>query len=543
MTKRTNRGRLPSPDHRGYVRPEVGGKRFIVGNIKDAGTAEMERRLADLRNLFERQCQYHEIDHWAGSVLPHAKKLAAGERLVLRVSDYARTIDGQASEEAQYLHELRELGLDIVADDPLTIARGEKELKQLVDSTVQEALSRAMATVDSQFESFPSDLIGQLRTAVPSDPSKIETRTFFDAIDGYRKHRKKTGKRKDNGLPSPSVQNYLDLAKRFKKNMSNFPIWELTDKNKIDELFAHWRTRPVSKHTGKPISADHAKHTMDCLWAILVWIDEEADWRWELPKGASRIKRTADSLHSDRKKNQTRRVSGNTYTPEELATIARHLNPFGKMILGLSVNCAMQAAEVGRLEVDDIFDGHPVTNMAGTWVIFDRPKTGEYGEWLLWPEVALLARWAQGRSREIGCDRLIVSKNGHPWYREDWKNPQQYFSQWWQAKPSKSSRRIGVVTKIMRDCDGFPRHSFKTIRKILPQLVRPKFGGDIADLINARKIDGSGRVSGKDTDRYADRPYEKVAEALIELQDHFRPFLDTLVVAPEDVESEKLKNG
>jgi hypothetical protein len=55
--------------------------------------------------------------------------------------------------------------------------------------------------------------------------------------------------------------------------MSNFPIWELTDKNKIDELFAQWRTRPVRGRTGKPISADHAKHVMDCLWSILVWID------------------------------------------------------------------------------------------------------------------------------------------------------------------------------------------------------------------------------------------------------------------------------
>jgi hypothetical protein len=41
------------------------------------GTAEMERRLADVRNLFERQCQYHQTDHWSGPVLPFAKKLAA----------------------------------------------------------------------------------------------------------------------------------------------------------------------------------------------------------------------------------------------------------------------------------------------------------------------------------------------------------------------------------------------------------------------------------------------------------------------------------
>ncbi|WP_442508323.1 hypothetical protein SH528x_007292 [Novipirellula sp. SH528] len=533
MTKRTNRGRLPNPDRRGYVRPEVGDKRFSVGNIRDVGTSEMERRLADLRNLFERQCQYHEIDHWAGSVLSHAKKLAAGERLVLRVSDFARNNEGQASEEAQRLHELRELGLDIVADDPSALARGERELKELVDATVRDTLAEAMATVDTRFESFPSDLIGVLRTTVPSDPSKIETRTFFDAIDGYRQYRKKTGKRKDNGLPSPSVQNYLDIAKRFKKNMTNFPIWELTDKNKIDELFAIWRTRPVSNHTGTPISADHAKHTMDCLWSILVWIDEEGDWRWELPKGSSRIKRTADSLHSDRKKNQTRRVSGNTYTPEQLAVIAEHLDQFGKMILGLSVNCAMQAAEVGRLEVNDIFDRHPSTNATGKWVILNRPKTGEYGEWLLWPEVAFLARWGQERSRRIGCDRLIVSENGVPWYREDWKNPQQYFSQWWQAKPTKASRRIGVVTRICRERDDFPRHSFKSIRKILPNLVRPKFGREIADLINARRIDGSGRVSGKDTDRYSDRPYERVAEALTDLRDHFQPFLDALRCEPE----------
>ncbi|KLU03938.1 hypothetical protein RISK_003907 [Rhodopirellula islandica] len=79
-TKRTNRGRLSNPDRRGNLRPEVGDKRFSVGNIRDVGTSEMQRRLAELRNLFERQCQSHEIDHWAGSVLSHAKKLAAGER-------------------------------------------------------------------------------------------------------------------------------------------------------------------------------------------------------------------------------------------------------------------------------------------------------------------------------------------------------------------------------------------------------------------------------------------------------------------------------
>ncbi len=39
------RGRLPKPDKNGDVRPEVGGKRITVGNIRDVSTGEMERRL------------------------------------------------------------------------------------------------------------------------------------------------------------------------------------------------------------------------------------------------------------------------------------------------------------------------------------------------------------------------------------------------------------------------------------------------------------------------------------------------------------------
>jgi hypothetical protein len=69
MTKQTNQGRLPIPDRRCYVRPEFGGQRFIVSNLKEVNTSEMERGLADLRSLFKRQCQYHKIEHWAGSVL------------------------------------------------------------------------------------------------------------------------------------------------------------------------------------------------------------------------------------------------------------------------------------------------------------------------------------------------------------------------------------------------------------------------------------------------------------------------------------------
>jgi hypothetical protein len=60
--------------------------------------------------------------------------------------------------------------------------------------------------------------------------------------------------------------------------------------------------------------------------------------------------------------------------------------------------------------------------------------------------------------------------------------------------------------------------------------VRPKYGKEIADLVNARKVDRSGRLGGRDTDRNADRLYDEAAEAVMNLQDHFRPFQDALKI-------------
>ncbi len=525
--RKTYRGKLPDPDNRNYVRPEIGGKRFTVGHIERDSQGEMKRRRDAIADLFELQCQQTGEGRWVEPFHGFAKKLASGQRLKLSVSDYARTNVGQASEEAQGLAMFREMGLDIVPDDPVTVARGEAELKKMIDDKIRSALAKAMIDVEQRFESFPQSLVGSLQTKLPTDPEKLETRTFFDAIDAYRKHLLKTGKRQENGNPSPSVQNYVDTARRFKKTMDDLPVWEI-DRTKLDEMFGHWRNRPISIKTGNRIAADTAKHLMDTLWAVVTWIDEADDWRWSLPNGAKRIRRTPEQIDSDRKKLRTRRITASTYTPEQLAVIASKLDRFGKMILGISVNCAMQPAEIGRLEVDDLYLEHPETKQKGDWIVFDRPKTFEYGEWLLWPEVAELARWGQNRSKQLGCQRIVVGDDGKPWYREDWKNPETYFSKWWQEVPSKTSRGMGVVTRLHKDNPDFPRLTIKFLRKILPNLVRPTHGEEIADLINARKIDRSGRSGGRDTDRYADRLYDKAADALSGLRVQFKPFLEAL---------------
>ena len=44
QTPKTYRGKLPKPDKRGYVRPEIGDNRFTVGNVRSDSQGEMERR-------------------------------------------------------------------------------------------------------------------------------------------------------------------------------------------------------------------------------------------------------------------------------------------------------------------------------------------------------------------------------------------------------------------------------------------------------------------------------------------------------------------
>ncbi|APZ95724.1 hypothetical protein [Fuerstiella marisgermanici] len=526
--RKSYRGALPKPDKRGYVRPKIGDKRFTVGNVRHVGDAEMERRHDALRDLFDRQCECHNLDHWSAAILPYAEKIAKGDRLIFRVSEFAKDHVGQASEEAQHLQELRQLGLDISADDPTAIVRGEKEFQDLLRSKVREEVARAISKTDAYFDEFPSGLVQRLNSSTPSDETKLEVKTFYQAIDAYRSHRMATGKKQDNGNASPSVQNDLRISKRLKKEMSDFAIWETSDKNQLDELFAYWRNRPVSKKTGDRISDSHSKHTMNTLWSIFVFIDESSRWNWELPKGAGRIDRTPISLDSDRKKRRSRRISQSIYDPDQLALIAKNLDRLGKLILGVSVNCAMQPAEIGRLEVDDLYTAHPETNVKGDWVVFDRPKTHEYGEWKLWAEVAELAAWGRQRAITLGCDRLVVTETGQSWYREDWTHPATNFCDWWQESPANKNHKCGVVTKLSREVSGFPRYTIKYLRKILPTLVRPTYGNEIADLINARKVDRHGRVSGRDTDRYADRLYDEAAEAVLAQREHFRPFLDAL---------------
>ena len=190
---RQYRGQLPRPDKHGNVRPRIGGRRFTVGNIRDASEGEMVRRLNALKDFFDAQCEELGIDRWANWCLPWAKKLAQGEKLIFNISPLSASNDsvgkGYATEDAFVLSRLRKLGLVIEANDSEAIARGERQLKNWIDTRITEAVSKAVNEVrSSSTAGLDTKLADKLKGSVPEDSSKIETRTFHKAIQAYRRH-------------------------------------------------------------------------------------------------------------------------------------------------------------------------------------------------------------------------------------------------------------------------------------------------------------------------------------------------------------------
>jgi hypothetical protein len=542
MATAAYRGKLPKPDPSGAWRPYVGRDRnrkptrFTVGNRRDTSEGEAQRRLDAVRDLFDQQCKKLGLSYWHGDVLETARQLAAGQPGTVRFEK------GDGVRLGRHVGKWIEKNLDW--PDPVQKYEDE-QLARLVFATAtspadpehyRQIIAALSEVVRKQVQDAVSEITGRMTEQygpavvgkLPPDPLEAEHRTFHEALRAYRDHIDKTGDRDERHKLRPHPRRCQDRAKWLGKAHADFPLFQL-DVTRLDELVSYWRNRPETA-LGRRCSIDHSNHMTDELFRVLRWLDNQPDWKWEMPKGAKSIKRKPVTLEQDYIAKRVRRITATTYTPEQLAIIAQRLDRFGKMILGLAVNCGMGPAEFGRVEIDDVLldQQHPEVKLLGfdwtaNWIIFDRRKTGEYGEWLLWSPVAVLLRWGIERSRSLGAKRIAVKDNGAHWYADHAKNSTIYLGKWWQAQPSNTDPHCGVVTAIAKEVEGFPRLTVKTLRKVLPNAVRPDYGKEVADLAVAHSIGRSAMV-----DKYSDKPYRKLHEAIRALETKFTPFLEAL---------------
>ena len=121
------------------------------------------------------------------------------------------------------------------------------------------------------------------------------------------------------------------------------------------------------------------------------------------------------------------------------------------MCLAVGLNCAMGAAELGRLTREDFLLNHQhefqrklkfKSTSEDSFCREFRPKTKIFGEWILWPETVKWVRWGIARAEKLGTNILFCDDDGRSLYVETAKNPQYKFANLWTDVTENSRRQM-----------------------------------------------------------------------------------------------------
>ena len=522
---KTYRCQLPRPDERGRIRPIVGRcqgpdgttrpVRFTVGTRNNAAPADMMRRLEAIRNLYARQCTELQIDHWKGWVLQFANRLAQGIPIV--VYDDKDPCKGFGSSvTADYwgiILQLQAWGVPIAVADPRLQQTGYAHVRAEMDAMLEQAKQQVLSELRETWGNKAIEAVG----TPPSD--QVAVGTLHKALSGYIDYIREHGKQDSTGGLTSGIRKNIEQLEALRAAYDDLPLWRL-DLDGIERLVGHWRNRPKTKR-GHRCSASYAKRMIKTLWRLLNWIDKQPVYHWTMPKGAADISHKPVALAEDHGKHETafRTTTKKTYTPEQLAAIVKHADKFDKAIIGVAVNCAFGASEIGQWRMSDyqLHVKHPHAASVGiestnadSWIVGKRPKSGIYGEHLLWEEVAQAIKpFMDGR------EVLPLTKGGKPWYRPHSANAQSQFSNWWTA----------LVAKAQAEHADLPQLPFGSLRDLLPNILRRDYSAEVASLALQH-----GKLCDDDLLKlYANLPFGKLFTATRELRGMFKPFLDAIV--------------
>jgi hypothetical protein len=507
-------GDLPKPDNLGRWRPVVGvdcqGKpqRFQVGNKKHTSETDAKRRLDAVRDLYARQCKELSISYWASWVLDWALKMARGIPISVSGSDYSRVNAGQAAEELAIAEKLRKWGVPIQIIDPALITSGVGFFQEQINEAVAVAMAKINGTWGKEIvENYQG-------VASPDNLLVSDIKTLHEALDARGTHIRETGQRDARGNLTSFMRKCIDRL-GYLKIHENMPLWKL-DLPAIEKVVSYWQNRPMT-HKGNRCSIDHAKAMLKEFFRFLRWLDTTPAYKWTMPHGTDKINRSPIDLPEDTRQTGFNSIDKPTYTPEQLAILVQNTDDFGKAIIGVCVNCAFGASEIGQWATKNylLHKVHPhadkigiVSSTADSWIVGHRPKTGCYGEHLLWQEVAdAVAPFLDGR------EVLPINSKSTPWFRTT-ANPQAPFAKWFSD----------LLDKVKKKHLNFPRLPFGSLRDLLPDILRRDFSDEIASICLQH-----GKTSDDDLLKcYANTPFKKLFNATRELEAYFRPFLNAL---------------
>lgn len=518
------------PDAKGRYRPYLGWKlgedgirrqhRFNLGTDRKEADARMGR-LRELWAEVERVAQDGE-PIWTPFTLYAANLIAGGNYKIACpfTLSVAEQVEDPAAEYAQVIHVFREWfpSLDLVPAEPELYAEG---------------LRRNEAIKNHGLKNLEGEL-RNLGVVTPQSllPDQLISGTLHEAFDAYADHDVKRHNVKPGADGLTLYGNLrLERVERFKDRHPDIPLSSL-NYDACEEMIRHWRQRPPHKKTGKPTGRDNARHHISELDRFFDWLDQTNRFAWMKPRGIERIDRKVRDTDQERARKLSA-IQKDTYCIDELAILNRHATPIERLLLYVGLNCAMGAAELGRLRLCD-FILHRKHEHASrldfsssdsdSFLRCLRAKTTVFGEWLLWPETVQMIEWGIARRKRIPGDSpdavLVVSESGASWYSDGSKNPQVRFTNVWN----------GLIRRVQKEKEheSFRRLPFGTLRDTLPDIIRHRFGDELASLCVAH-----GNVFRGDSllDCYTNRPFGRLHKAIRELHNHFRPMFAT---APDD---------
>ncbi|MEX1040204.1 MAG: hypothetical protein WDZ51_06225 [Pirellulaceae bacterium] len=503
--------KLPKPDERGRIKAFVGktedGKRavFVVGNRRTT-QVESQIRLEKIREIYS-QCKN---GHWNEFLRQVAIRIGKGEPITETVIPYETS---EPTIDAKMMEFVRSLGVPVNFENP----EMEREGIRLTNEQLLEVVGKAVKSEIEKLEKTGGPLIRKLATTLPEDDlSHLDDSTLNDAIKAYRLHLEATGATDAQGNLSGYVRKCLDRQKYLKEAHKDIQLKYLT-LPKLEEMASHWRNRPQTSK-GNRCSKYHARDMLKELWRLLRWINDQPNFRWELPKGADRINRSPIDLPQDNQKGVFQTTTKATYTPEQLGMILENTDAQGKAIISTCVNCAFGASEIGQWSITKFVmnQAHPradkigiETTAADSWIVGARPKTGVYGEHLLWEPVAKAIEPFLSDGREV----LPMTSKGTKWYQLNRSNPQTKFQRWWENLIKRTQKQYDI-----------PYLPFGSLRDTFPDVLRQKYSDDVASLALHHGSLGEDKL----LKCYANLPFKKLFEATRELEEFYQPMLSKL---------------
>lgn len=318
---------------------------------------------------------------------------------------------------------------------------------------------------------------------------------------------------------SPWHRTKTEQARLLRAHAEDMPLPRL-DLKQVETMIRYWRNRPQGKR-GRMALATCRNHLIQ-LRAFFRWLHRHPDYSWRQPDGMADLRggpiRTAEDLSK-----RLTAIHVVTYCPEELAILYEYASPLMRLWILLALNCGFAGAETSTLEKDHIFlhQEHPYAGRSGisstehdSWIRRLRPKTQVYGEWKLWPETVQGLEWAMARKRRIRTKEpaLIVTSTGHRY-----SDPTQ--------GGNKNSRIRNLWVSLIRrnlkkDHPDFRFLPFKQLRKTGGDLIRWIADGEIEGVYLCH---GSPVRSDSLADVYANKPFQKVFDALDKLHDKLTP--------------------